>query len=548
LQEVFGEPEMKINDIVKLDEKISDDDKARIRKAMGPNKDANVKPLIKLTPGWGDKGRSMKAGYGKIAKSPEEMDEGWKDLWHGGRAEKKADQANRDAYFAYKLEKVTKKFEKDGLSPEDARKYAYRKVYGAPQTEAKQKPYVSSDSDGKHVMTASGKVAKTFKDMDSANAYLKKHYDDLLNEGPIDAIKKVGAGIGSALKGQGFASGASSAQFDKTVKPLIAKVFDAWVAKWKNNPTLQNKETPPEAKDKAFQDWMNQRKGNSPDDEWNQLIAASTGAGANPKVAQGHIEKLMKLAYSHAGEAKPQAQGGEQPAQSGQTPGMQTTQNTDATKVAKGTIFSIKQSGGGEAMYRWDGGTWSKLSNTGKWQSGQIKNDLAFKLYLAAVKQGTAMSPIPGDPNAGAAYVDPNTGKKVDPDAPATPAPAGQAQAGAQAGQAQAGDTAAQVDANNDGKDDNTGEPMKQVDANKDGKDDNTGEPMKQVDANKDGKDDNTGEPMKPADDAQAQGDAQAQAGAVDPKRLEGAKTSIGTANKAAIDELARLLKIEKAA
>jgi hypothetical protein len=136
------------------------------------------------------------------------------------------------------------------------------------------------------------------------------------------------------------------------------------------------------------------------------------------------------------------------------------------------------------------------------------------------------MAPIPGDPKAGAAFVDPKSGKKVDPDAPATPAPAGQAQA-------QAG---------------TTGSTTPQVDANKDGKDDNTGEPIKQVDANKDGKDDTTGEPMKPTDGAKAQGDAQAQAGAVDPKRLDGAKTSIGTANKAAIDELARLLKIEKAA
>ena len=34
--------------------------------------------------------------------------------------------------------------------------------------EAKQKPYVSSDRDGKHVMNASGKIAKSFKDMDSA--------------------------------------------------------------------------------------------------------------------------------------------------------------------------------------------------------------------------------------------------------------------------------------------------------------------------------------------------------------------------------------------
>ena len=38
--------------------------------------------------------------------------------------------------------------------------------------EAKQKPYVSSDSDGKHVMDASGKIVKTFKDMAAANAYI----------------------------------------------------------------------------------------------------------------------------------------------------------------------------------------------------------------------------------------------------------------------------------------------------------------------------------------------------------------------------------------
>lgn len=66
------------------------------------------------------------------------LDEGaWSDLWHGSRQEKKSDQATKDAYDAYRLEKVTKKFEKDGLSPEDARKYAYRKVYGAPVEESR---------------------------------------------------------------------------------------------------------------------------------------------------------------------------------------------------------------------------------------------------------------------------------------------------------------------------------------------------------------------------------------------------------------------------
>ena len=50
--------------------------------------------------------------------------------------------------------------------------------------EGKQKPYVSSDRDGIHVMNGSGKVAKSFdrNDRDKAQAYLKKHYDKLMKE------------------------------------------------------------------------------------------------------------------------------------------------------------------------------------------------------------------------------------------------------------------------------------------------------------------------------------------------------------------------------
>jgi hypothetical protein len=55
--------------------------------------------------------------------------------------------------------------------------------------EGKQKPYVSSDSDGKHVMGASGKIVKSFKDMDSANAYLKKNYNELMKEADLDEGK-----------------------------------------------------------------------------------------------------------------------------------------------------------------------------------------------------------------------------------------------------------------------------------------------------------------------------------------------------------------------
>ena len=48
--------------------------------------------------------------------------------------------------------------------------------------EGKQKPYVSSDKDGAYVMNASGKIVKSFKDMDSANAYLDKNYNKLKKE------------------------------------------------------------------------------------------------------------------------------------------------------------------------------------------------------------------------------------------------------------------------------------------------------------------------------------------------------------------------------
>jgi len=42
-----------------------------------------------------------------------------------------------------------------------------------------QRPYVSSDRDGKHVMNAAGKIDKSFKDMESASNYLRKHYKRL---------------------------------------------------------------------------------------------------------------------------------------------------------------------------------------------------------------------------------------------------------------------------------------------------------------------------------------------------------------------------------
>ena len=59
------------------------------------------------------------------------------DLFKASTSEKRAKDQMGSAYDAMRLEKETKKFAKQGLSPEDARKYAYRKVYGAPVRESK---------------------------------------------------------------------------------------------------------------------------------------------------------------------------------------------------------------------------------------------------------------------------------------------------------------------------------------------------------------------------------------------------------------------------
>ena len=52
------------------------------------------------------------------------------DLFTVTKDEKRLKQRTGDAYDAAMVDKHTKKFEKQGLSPEDARKYAYRKVFG----------------------------------------------------------------------------------------------------------------------------------------------------------------------------------------------------------------------------------------------------------------------------------------------------------------------------------------------------------------------------------------------------------------------------------
>jgi len=59
------------------------------------------------------------------------------DLFKSTTDEKRQKQRMGSAYDSAMVDKHTKKFEKQGLSAEDARKYAYRKVYGKPLGEGK---------------------------------------------------------------------------------------------------------------------------------------------------------------------------------------------------------------------------------------------------------------------------------------------------------------------------------------------------------------------------------------------------------------------------
>ena len=137
----------------------------------------------------------------KKKKDNKELDEGTKQvLAHGGKGQYKAVRDGSITKIMYKGKVVgTADFDSGAdsffasikgvrgqKSFDDAQAmvnyFAKNKITEEVLGEAKQKPYVSSDSDGKHVMDASGKIVKTFKDMAAANAYLKKNYDKLMNE------------------------------------------------------------------------------------------------------------------------------------------------------------------------------------------------------------------------------------------------------------------------------------------------------------------------------------------------------------------------------
>ena len=98
------------------------------------------------------------------------------------------DPVNKPALKKKFKNRKDKDIDNDG-DVDDSDEYLHNRrkaIKKAVSKEGTQKPYVSSDRDGKHVMNSSGKVDKTFSDMNSANAYLKKHYNRLMKEDTDD--------------------------------------------------------------------------------------------------------------------------------------------------------------------------------------------------------------------------------------------------------------------------------------------------------------------------------------------------------------------------
>jgi hypothetical protein len=152
-----------------------------------------VEPARGIKPKAGDEAQFMDKHVVDVRDDPHN-DKETKDGIKNSPAKKKrmADNDQASAEAAYEeMDPVGKEdddVDNDGDSDESDEYLKKRRkaIKKAVSKEGTQKPYVSSDRDGKHVMNSSGKVDKTFPDMNSANAYLKKHYNRLMKEDTDD--------------------------------------------------------------------------------------------------------------------------------------------------------------------------------------------------------------------------------------------------------------------------------------------------------------------------------------------------------------------------
>jgi hypothetical protein len=353
-----------------------------------------------------------------------------------------------------------------------------------------------------------------------ANEFIKENQLNELNPLAVgdttskvtNALRGAGGAVGALVKGQsptaGAKAGVAKGKAGALIKKMSDQTFGRWNQKIEANPDLNT--------DTELVKFIGQFRKHAKDEPWPGPVK---GTASNVGKSREYIKQMVSIELA-AGEFGQKELPGDAPA-GGTAPapkdnpavlepgdkGTKPVTTKDPKDIPVGTQYSIKQSGGTTATYKWEGQQWTKLMPSGKFQGGQIKNDLAFKLYLSAVQQCTALAPISAEP---------------------VPTPAGTG------GETEPGSTNSdgtpQVDANKDGKDDTTGEPIKLppaagADATPDPDDVNA-----QVDANKDGKDDKTGEPMKV--------DPAAPTEPGDPDDAEVMKNEIGKANKSAIQKL----------
>lgn len=237
--------------------------------------------------------------------------------------------------------------------------------------------------------------------------------------GEAGFVKTLGRQVAGAAKagltGQNMRQGAISATDAGEAKDMIdaetTNILKRWTQKTAANPNAKT--------DKELHSFILQWRKVAPESDF---PGPTPGTAANPGRTKEYIRALIgaELSASEFGMRDAPAQtdkpADEQPPEGGAggpklEPGQQGTKEVttqDPKLLPIGTQFTDTQNN----TYKWEGQQWTMLGKDGKWQGGQIKNQIAWKLYLQAIEQGKALAPISAKPDpamaAKAQPADPN--------------------------------------------------------------------------------------------------------------------------------------------
>jgi hypothetical protein len=214
--------------------------------------------------------------------------------------------------------------------------------------------------------------------------------------------RQVAGAAKAGLTGQNMRQGAINAtdagEASDMVDAETTNVLKRWTQKTAANPNAKT--------DKELHAFILQWRKVAPASDF---PAPTPGTATNPGKTKQYIRDLvaaelsasefgMRTASSNANE--PAA---EQPPEGGNSgsklePGQQGTKEVttqDPKLLPIGTQFTDTQN----STYKWEGQQWTMLGKDGTWQGGQIKNKIAWDLYLQAINQGKALAPISAKPD-----------------------------------------------------------------------------------------------------------------------------------------------------